>query len=120
MRSMASRRMAQCAETCAVLRDAALRTAPQDEVQLLRLDLDLLQHLAPFVLLGAHEGRELLTRGADRPRTLRGEPLLHEVRFDEARDLGVEPVDDRLRRSRWGNDAEPQLGFVAGNALLGD
>src|SRR4051795_13298434 len=87
--------------------NALLAPLLRTRFQLLRLDLDLLQHLAPLVLLGAHEARELLARRPDRAGTLRGEALLHEVRLDEARDLGIEPVDDRLGRACRRDDAEP-------------
>src|SRR5216684_2995099 len=86
----------------------------------LRLQSRRLHHLRPFLDVLAQIGVELGRRHDERNRALLVPGFLHVGAADRLVDLGVELIDDRLRRAGRRHDAEPDRRFVARHAGLGD
>src|SRR6185369_6214279 len=77
------------------------------EAHLLGLDAGLLDDLPEFGDLAADVGVEALGARRRRIRAEPEQPLLHVRQLDDARDLAAQPCEQRLRRLRRGEHAEP-------------
>src|SRR5437764_75286 len=67
-------------------------------------------HLAPFLVLGAHEGRELLRPQRTRLHPRTAEAVLQLLVLQGLRGFGVQALDDVLRRTGGRRQVEPERG----------
>jgi len=72
---------------------------------------------APFRVIGANLGIELLRRTADRQRAELGEPLLHGVGVQGGDEIMREFLDQFARHAGRPEQAPPHFGVVAGQRL---
>src|SRR5262247_319789 len=101
-------------------RDCKLTSRALRGTSLLRLDVGVADHLAPFRRVGPDAGREVLRRAGARGDEARSENALAELRGGEdARRLCIQFVHDRARRAGGRKQPVPGAGLVARKAALG-
>src|SRR5207253_8599664 len=83
-----------------------------------RLDARLADHPAPFLLLGAHEGGELLGRVGGGIGAAGAQLLADLGRVVGAHQFTVQRLYDAARRSRGDEDAVPHHRLESGDARL--
>src|SRR5437667_8251242 len=87
----------------------------------IRLDISVLDHLAPFLRIGLDECGILLRRAGDRLQRVGEEDLLAILRIGEdAPDLAVEPGDDIAGRAAGCEQPEPGARFETRHPAFGD
>src|SRR5450631_2227046 len=87
---------------------------------LAQLDASALDNLFPLREIGFDDGGIILWRAGRRILTDQLESFNHQRRFQRVVNGAVEPVDDRARRLRRRDNAEPRHRHVTRNASLGD
>src|SRR5829696_5448450 len=99
---------------------APFRRSRTPGIALLHLGAGELHHLRPFLDVVAQVFAELGRRHLQRHGALPCPVVAHLGSAQHLADLGVELVDDRLRRAGRRHEAEPDRRLVAGDAGLGD